>query len=105
MAICLEYQSVYSSRKESSVSLKFHLIASFLLLAALVMRVTVKIQSTRTGYDLARAQRESVDLDMERRELELRRSILLRSDNLEKAARGLGLVPLNSEQARKLKVE
>ena len=105
MAICLEYQSVYSSRRESSASLRFHLVASVLLLAALVVRVTIKMQSTRIGYELARAQKESVELDMGRRELELQRSVLLRPDNLERAGRGLGLLPLNAEQARKVKIE
>ena len=103
MAVCLEYQSVYASRRESAVSLKFHVFAALLLLAALVTRVTLKIQATQVGYAIAHERARTVELDMERRELELERSVLLRPDSLIRAARKLGLEPLNVEQARRLK--
>jgi hypothetical protein len=63
----------------------------------------MKVQATHLGYDLAKEQRIAVELDMERRELELQRSMLLRPSSLEKAARGLGLMPLNPSQARRLR--
>ena len=63
------------------------------------------MQSTRVGYDLARVQQEAIELDMARRELELERSVLLRSDNLERAGRGLGLLPLDALQAKKIRIE
>ena len=103
MAICLEYQSVYSNRKVRTVSLKYNLIASVLLLAALVTRVTVKIHSTQLGYDLAHERQIAVDLDMQRRELELEKSVLLRPDNLQRAAQSLGLAPLEVSQAKKIR--
>ena len=103
MAICLEYQSVYSNRRESSVSLKYHLVAAVLLLGALVTRVTLKIHSTSVGYELAKERTINVELDMQRRELELERSLLLRPDNLTKAAYGLGLRPLDMAQAKKVR--
>lgn len=103
MAICLEYQSVYSSRRESTSSLRFHLLAACLLLAALITRVTLKIQGTQLGYALAQERNRTIELDMERRELELKRSVLLRPDNLSRAAMTLGLQQLDVEKARKLR--
>ncbi len=103
MAICLEYQSVYACRRESTVFLKFHLLAALLLLAALVTRVTLKINGTQVGYALAQERSRTIELDMQRRELELQRSLMLRPDSLTRAARGLGLAPLNVAQAKKLR--
>ena len=103
MAICLEYQSVLSSRKETSTSLKYHLAASLLLLGALVTRVTIKMETTKVGYELARERSREVELDMSRRELELARSVMYRPDNLSSAARALGLTNLNVDQARRIR--
>jgi hypothetical protein len=47
----------------------------------------MKLEATDLGYQLARERSRMVELDMERRELELQRSILLRPDSLSAAAR------------------
>ena len=102
MAICLEYQAVYCSKKARVASLRVQLLAAVVLLSVLVARVTLKIQGTHLGYALAREQKLAVELDMERRELQLQKSMLLRPDSLEKAARGLGLRALDPNQARRV---
>ena len=103
MAVCLDYQSVYSERAPVVVSLKLHVVAGVLLLAALACKVWLKIEITAAGYQLAKARQEMVDLDMERRELELHRSFLLRPDRLLSNARErLGLDLLTSDRARRI---
>lgn len=103
MAVCLDYQSVYYQR-EGLVSIwSLTLAASVLLLLALSFRVWIKIESTEIGYELAAAQQEAIELDMERRDFELQLSLLLRPDNLTPlAAKKLGLSTLDPEQARKI---
>ena len=103
MAVCLDYQAVYARRKTSASTLKTHLLASMVLMIAFTTRVWVKLESTEAGYRLARERQLTVELDMKRRELELKRSVLLRPDNLARAAREtLGLVARNPNQVRKL---
>ncbi len=96
MAACLDYQSVYCKRKSASANLRWHVLAGVLLFGALALRVWVKIQCTSVGYDLAKERQRSVELDMERREFELQRSLLLRPDTLSVMAEkrlGLKMVP------------
>jgi hypothetical protein len=87
MAVCLQYQSVYVKREAAVVSLRVQIAAAVLLLAVLGARVWMKLEATDLGYQLARERSRMVELDMERRELELQRSILLRPDSLSAAAR------------------
>lgn len=103
MAVCLDYQAVYCRKAGIVVSVRTQLIAALLLLAALSTKVWIKIESTDIGYRLASERQMTVDLDMERRELELARSVLLRPDNLAKVGtQRLGLMPLRSEQALRM---
>lgn len=103
MAVCLDYQAVYARRKASAGVFRTHLLASMVLMIAFTTRVWVKLESTEAGYRLARERQVTVELDMRRRELELKRSVLLRPDNLARAAREtLGLVPRTPNQVRKL---
>jgi hypothetical protein len=87
MAVCLQYQSVYVKREAAVVSLRVQVVTALALLLVLGARVWVKLQATDAGYQLARERSRTVELDMERRELELQRSILLRPDSLNSAAR------------------
>lgn len=87
MALCLNYQAVYVRRGAAVASTRMHVIGAVALLAALAVKVWIKLESTDLGYVLARERQRTVDLDMERREMELQRSVLLRPDNLTKAAR------------------
>jgi hypothetical protein len=87
MAVCLQYQSVYVKRDSTVVSAKLQLLAACALLAVLGVRVWSKLEATDVGYQLARERQRTVSLDMERRELELQLSVLLRPDSLAKAAR------------------
>jgi hypothetical protein len=103
MAVYLDYQAVYCDRRTVAVSLKLQLIAAVLLLGALCWRVWIKVESTDLGYQLARERQETMSLDMQRRELELQLSVLLRPDSLFRTAHEkLGLERLNSDHARKL---
>jgi len=104
MAVCLEYQAVYCSRKDHAVSLRTQIAAALFLLIVLCSKVWVKVESVDLGYQLARERNTAVALDMERRELELQLSVLLRADNLaHRAAARLGLQPLNGRQAVKIR--
>lgn len=87
MAVCLQYQSVYVKRETAVVSLRVQVAAAVVLLAVLGARVWMKLEATDLGYQLARERSRMVELDMERRELELQRSILLRPDSLSASAR------------------
>ncbi len=87
MAVCLQYQSVYVKREATRVSGKVQLLGAFVLLGLLGVKVWAKLEATDLGYTLARERQKMVTLDMERRELELQRSVLMRPDSLAKSAR------------------
>jgi hypothetical protein len=82
MAVCLQYQSVYVKREAAVVSLRVQVAAAVALLLVLGARVWMKLEATDVGYQLASARSKTVELDMQRRELELQRSVLLRPDSL-----------------------
>lgn len=99
MAVCLQYQSVYVRRESARVSGKIQLFGAVVLLALLGIKVWAKLEATDLGYSLARERQRMVSLDMERRELELQRSVLLRPDSLSKSARDkVGLSEHSLEQ-------
>ena len=103
MAVCLDYQAVYCRNSKISISVRTQLITALLLLAALSTKVWIKIESTDIGYRLAKERQTTISLDMERRELELARSVLLRPDTLTRMSKErLGLDLLRPEQARKI---
>lgn len=87
MAVCLQYQSVYVKREAARVSGKVQLLGAVALLALLAVKVWAKLEATDVGYSLARERQKTVALDMERRELELQRSVLMRPDSLSRSAR------------------
>ena len=90
MAVCLQYQSVYVKREAAVVSLRVQIATAIALLVVLGARVWVKREATDVGYQLARERTKTIELDMQRRELELQRSVLLRPDSLTAAARRMG---------------
>ena len=103
MAVCLEYQSVYSRRDKIVISVRMQVIAGALLLLALVGKVWIKIETTDLGYQLSREREMRTTSEMEKREYELQRSVLLRTDNLTRVAqRKLGLQQLDPAQARRM---
>jgi hypothetical protein len=87
MAVCLQYQSVYVKREAAVVSLRVQVAAAVALLLVLGARVWMKLEATDLGYQLASERSKTVELDMQRRELELQRSVLLRPDSLTISAR------------------
>lgn len=87
MAVCLQYQSVYVKRESTVVSVRTQVFAAAVLLIVLAARVWTKLEATYLGYQFAQERSKTVELDMERRELELQRSVLLRPDSLTKSAR------------------
>lgn len=103
MAVCLDYQAVYSRRDVLVISVRTQLLLALSLLMLLGFNVWLKISITDVGYQLAKERKHTVDLDLSRRELELERSVLLRSDHLESvASKRLGLRPLSPSQARRI---
>jgi cell division protein FtsL len=83
--------------------LKVQASLCFLLFAAVVLKVWIESRATKVGYELASARKYAVELDMQRRELELHKSFLLRPDTLKRsAATRLGLQELNPKQATKI---
>ena len=103
MAVALDYQTIYVRRKPVSFPVSWHIAAGIFLFAALTAKVWITIECTEQGYKLARARQEAVNLDMERRELELHQSVLLKPDNIVmRAHKQLGLQPLNPAQAKRI---
>ena len=103
MAICLDYQPVYAKRRDLVISHRLQIIVALLLMMTLSFKVLVKVEITDLGYDMAKARQHSIELDMERRELELQLSVLQRPDTLAKVARErLGFQNLDPQQARKI---
>ena len=103
MAVALDYQTVYMRRKPVSLPFTWHMVAGAILFIALAVKVWITIECTEQGYAFARARQEAVELDMERRELELHYSVLLKPDNLlMRAHKQLGLQPLNPAQAKRI---
>lgn len=90
MAVCLQYQSVYVKREGVAVSLRARIAVAVTLLLVLGARVWVKLEATDVGYQLASERNKTIELDMQRRELELQRSVLLRPDSLNASARKMG---------------
>lgn len=103
MAISLDYQLVSYRRKPIRVPLKLTLTFGIILFVASSARVAISIASTDIGYKMAQQREKTVALDMQRRELELERSVLLKHDILSARARTqLALETLKPSQARKL---
>lgn len=80
-----------------------HVLAALALLLALTFRIWIKVEKTDLGYELARERNSTIQLDMDRRELELQLSVVKRPDHLRKEARRLNLQPLTPSQAVRLK--
>lgn len=103
MSVSLDYQLVYNRKRSVVVPIQWQIAAVLLLLFSLGLRIWVKIENTDTSYKLARERETAVALDMERRELELQLSVLLRPDALAKEAqKRVGLELLKPGQARKI---
>ncbi|NMC61939.1 MAG: hypothetical protein GYA55_02095 [SAR324 cluster bacterium] len=103
MSISLDYQLVYNRKGSLVVPIYWQIAAALLLLVSLSLRIWVKIETTDAGYKLARERETTIALDMERRELELQLSVLMRPDNLaQEAQKRLGLGALKPGQARKV---
>lgn len=104
MAVCLEYQMVYRRREVRSVPLRAQIVLASLLLFSLSFKVWLHIAGTSLGYQLSQERTRAVELDMQRRELELALSVLMRPDNLMHAAeKRLGLVAMNPGQMRRIR--
>ena len=103
MAICLDYQLVHAPRSSVVVSFRMQVLAVLILTIALAGKLWTKIEATSLGYELARLQSEMIDLDMQRRELLLQRSVLLRPNTLASRAQSvLGLAPLDPSKTRRI---
>lgn len=103
MAVCLDHQMIYLKPRVQKASLRFQIIAAICLIVALILKVWIKLAIIDLGYQVAKERERYVSLDMERRELELQRSVLMRPDTLATAAhQRLGLTTLNSQNIRKI---
>ncbi len=92
MVVGLGKAMVFEPERRSNAHLRWQVLTVGLLLATLVARIWVKIEVTQVGYELAEEQSVAVALDIERRELELQRSILMKPDALTaRASKQLGL--------------
>ena len=68
--------------KQEVTNISLFLLAGICLVAAMGFRVWVKIATIDQGYQLAALRTEAVELDMQRRELELQLSVVTRPDTL-----------------------
>lgn len=106
MAISLQYQLTYARRKPRMLALRWQLVAAGLLFLVLSVRVYVKLACTDVGYDLARSHERFLVLDLERRELELQKSVILRPDELVRRSREkLGMTRLSPQQVVRLDLD
>lgn len=101
MAVCLDYQTVYYPRVNPAFGVKLQITLALVLLALLAGKVWIKLACTDLGYELAGEREQTVRLDMERRELQLQRSVLTRPDLVAKKAHDrLGFIAAKAEQIR-----
>lgn len=92
MVVGLSRAVVLEPERSNVATLRWQVLLVALLLSALVTRVWVRCEVTQIGYDLAEEHSVAVTLDMERRELELERSVLMKPDALTaRASQQLGL--------------
>ena len=104
MAVALDFQPVYIQQPTFVSKWMTSIIACSLLLAVLCAKVWIKLDNIQLGYEIAQERDLTVTLDMERRDLELQKSILLRPDMLrERAKHELQLEELDMRFARKVK--
>lgn len=104
MAVCLDYQAVYS-RKPMVLSVKLQVAVTFVLLMVLIFKVWVKVSITDLGYRLAAEQQKTIDYGLMRRELEFKLSVIKRPDNIAKSAqKRLGLRPLQSDRVWRIPI-
>lgn len=103
MTPTLSYQVVYAARCDVRPAIPMHLIGTIAIAIVLGFKVWLMTEITGVSYDISRVQDESIVLDSKRRELELKRSVLLRPDNLKgQASARLGLATLQPDQARRV---
>ncbi|WKZ56634.1 MAG: hypothetical protein QY326_07855 [Bdellovibrionota bacterium] len=106
MAIALEYQTVYCPTHVRTQSLRWHVVAAVFLMLALASKIWVKLEITDLSYALSAEKTRAMGLDMERRELELQRSVLLREDRLARLAQERLQLTLPARgQVMKLRIE
>ena len=82
MATHIQYRAIAGVRTRVDIPVKVKIIGCAMLATILVAKVWVRMQITSEGYRLADAQSKTVDLDMQKRELELKLSIMKRRDYL-----------------------
>ena len=105
MAICLQQQSLYLRRRGVVIPVSVQFLVALLLLVTLAVKVWVKVETTLIGYELATEREVAINLDLQRRELELQRSVLLRPDNLRAMVETrLDLIPLAEAQTVKMEL-
>ena len=105
MAVCLEYQAIYQ-KKPLVISTRLQqFLVGVLLLSVLVAKVWIKVECTDLGYQLAAEHEKTVEYSLQRRELEFKRSVILRPDALSARAEKLGLRPILPDQARKITLQ
>jgi hypothetical protein len=98
------YQDIYSDRVIVVRPWSCTLIATFILLFVLAFKVWVHMHSTDIGYRLGEARALHNDLDMQRRDLELQKSVLLRPHDLAQAAnQRLAMYPLSGDRIKRIK--
>ena len=86
--------------------MRLHLCAALLLLAALGVKVWIKVVMTDVGYELAAERRQAIEFDMEKRELMLQKSVLHRPDQLTRmASERIQMQPYNPGQVQRVVAE
>lgn len=103
MAVSLDYQPLAYNRS-IVIRPKTQMIFVVFLALALMLKVFISNSVTQLGYRLSEVKKERIELDLQRRELELQLSVLLRPDQLaQRAKQKLGLTGLDPSQARRIR--
>lgn len=104
MAVCVDYQPVYFRTKSRSSAASWQVLIASCLLAVLLTRVWLRSETTELGYHLSDLRKETIELDLVRRELTMQLSVLTRPDSLaERGKRELGFAELKSSQLRSVR--
>ena len=92
MVSVLKMQSLTVSGRDWLLHMRLYVLAISVFLLLLGFRIALRVEGYILGYRLADARQTTVELDMERRDLELQLSVLSRPDRLRRLAQDrLGL--------------
>ena len=81
MAVCLDYQSVYVKNVKTQ-SHKLLIVACLFLMSVLIFHVWIRATKVTLGYQIAKAQHQTLEYKKKKKDLAMQASVIKRYDNL-----------------------